>query len=363
MKLFRYFAALALEIVGVTWLALAIMVVAVNLIENVGTLSKVNNSLLTALHLSAYSAITQGYQVLPIAVFLGVLVAGVLLARRGEFLAVQAAGIGPLVLHGAFFSVAVAVSAAGIAAGEYAVPWALRNLERVQREELGRVDDLTRFYNRQLHWYREGDMLIFVPSVDVEAGVFGDVTVYMLDKGLITQFIDADRLVYVEAAWYLESGHVRGVDRSVQTAFARMPISLHIQPADLVEIASDPRQLPAHEIQRLIKQRKAAGLDATTHAIELHSRFAFPLLAAWLFALVAPWTLHPDQRRSLAVALGWAAVVVAVLLSLTQVFRLLALAHKIPTPLGAWGVSLVCLVLVPLSFLAYQRFRQTGSLF
>jgi len=362
MRLYRYFAMLCFEIIVVSWLALAIMVVAVNLVENVGTLAKVDDSALTALHLAAYSVITQGYQVLPIAVFLGILVAGVLLARRGEFLAVQAAGIGPLVLHGALVTVALTISGVGIVAGEYAMPWALRNLERVQREELGRVDDLTRFYNRQSHWYREGNVLIYVPSVDVDAGVFSDVTVYELDHGLIVKLIDAGRMVFEKSVWYLEAGHIRSVDRAAQAAFTRMPISLHIKPADLVEIASDPRQLPAHEVRRLIRQREAAGLDATTHVIELHNRFAFPLLGAWLFGLIAPWTLHPDRKRSLAVALGWAAVAVAALLSLTQTFRLLALSRKVPAPVGAWGVSIVCAALVPLSFLAYRRYRQNGSL-
>jgi hypothetical protein len=63
----------------------------------------------------------------------------------------------------------------------------------------------------------------------------------------------------------------------------------------------------------------------------------------------------------MAVTLGVGVVVIAVLLALTQVFRLLALGHEIPAPLGAWGVGLVALAFSPASFALYRRYRVRGS--
>ena len=51
------------------------------------------------------------------------------------------------------------------------------------------------------------------------------------------------------------------------------------------------------------------------------------------------------------------------LLAVTHVFRLLALGHKIPVPLGAWGSGVVTLLVVPLSVWLYQRYRVRGTVF
>jgi len=150
----------------------------------------------------------------------------------------------------------------------------------VQREELGRVDDLTRFStNRQSHWLREGNVLIYVPSVDVDAGVF------KRRDGLTSSTMASSSSSSTRAGWSSKNPSVSrsGPHSQRKTvpprrAFTRIAhFAATSKPADLVEIASDPRQLAGHEVRRLIRQREAAGLDATTHVIELHNRFAFPL--------------------------------------------------------------------------------------
>ncbi|MEO1173454.1 MAG: LptF/LptG family permease, partial [Myxococcota bacterium] len=132
---------------------------------------------------------------------------------------------------------------------------------------------------------------------------------------------------------------------------------------DIVEVSGDPRMMRVPAIRALIERRERAGFDVTSHRIELNNRFAYPLNAIWMLAIALPWALHPDRRRSLAVNLGAGVVVIAVLFVVTYFFRLLALSHSIPVPLGAYGIFSVCLLLAPLSAWSYRRYRVRGSVF
>ena len=363
MRLTAYFASIAALATGLMLAALVVLVVAVTLVESAGDLPTAPSGGDAAFWLALYSAIQYGYEVLPIATFMGTLVAGTTLAHRGEILAAQAAGVSTLRLAMAFFWVAVASATAGVACGEILVPRAVTGLVRVQRDELRHTSALTRFYDRRLTWFHEGDLLLYLPEVDATTQTFASPVVYRFENGLITEVTEAETLKHDSTGWHLEAAVVRRASDATATPLDLVRLDLHVQPEDLIDVTGDPRELSSGEIRELVTRREKAGFDATNHLIELNNRLSTPLSAIWMFLLVSPWALHPSRRRSMTVALGSGVIVIAVLLSTTQIFRLLALGHKIPVPLGAWGAGLFALMLLPLSFWGYRRFRVRGTLF
>ncbi len=363
MRLFRYFATIATLVTALVLTTLVVLVVAVTLVESVGDLTAADTSSTAALWLALYSAVQYGYQVLPIACFVGALVAGTTLAHNGELLAAQAAGMSPLRLASSFFAVAVGAALLGGLAGETIVPKAIASLVRVQREDLQRTSALTRFYDRRSTWFRQGNLLLYLPEVDPDTLVFSHPVVYRFEDGLVAEVMEAQALRHDGRVWWLDRATIRKASDATALTLDLVQLELRVKPTDLVDITGDPRQLTAPDVAELARRRRKAGFDATAHTIELHNRFAMPLSGVWMFLLVAPWALHPARRRSLAQSLGAGVVVIAVLLSVTHTFRLLALGHKIPPALGAWGASLFALALLPLSFWLYHRYRVRGSVF
>ncbi|MBI5510496.1 MAG: LptF/LptG family permease [Deltaproteobacteria bacterium] len=363
MRLTLYFASIAAAATGLMCAALVVLVVAVTLVESAGDLTTASAGGSAAFWLCVYSAVQYGYQVLPIACFMGTLVAGTVLAHRGELLAAQAAGLSTLKMAISFFWVAVLVSSLGVTCGEQLVPGAIAGVVRVQREDLQRTSALTRFYDRRLTWFRKADLLLFLPAVDPLTAVFSDPVVYRFADGLIVEVLEAKTLQYSERGWWLANATVRRASDATATVVPTVPLDLHVSPADLIDVTGDPRQLQRDAIDALVRRRQKAGFDTTAHRMELYSRVATPLSALWMFLFISPWALHPSRRRSLAVALGSGVVVIAVLLSLTHLFRLLALSHAIPPALGAWGAGAVTLALLPASFALYHRFRVRGAIF
>ena len=363
MKLLWYFARAYVGVLALMEAGLVVIVLATTFVENAGVLTRVEGARGTVLGLALYGSIQFGHQVLPVACFLAALVSGTLLARSGELLAVQAAGVSTMRLALAFAGVAVAAALVGGLAGEYLVPRATSRFEELEREQLGRgSDDLGRFYDRRTQWFREGELLLYIPRFDPDSQTFTDVAIYRFRAGLIAEVIDGTRLAFRDGEWWIDGARIHRLSEGLVSTEPELRIELRVSPADLAQLTGDPRTMRSAEVRELIERRKKAGFEAAAHVIELHNRIAFPLSALCMFVLAIPWSLDPNRRRSLAVDLGAGVAAVAVLLFSTQVFRLLGLARKIPPPLGAWGIDLVCLAAAPVSLWLYRRHRTRGGL-
>ena len=364
MKLSLYFAKLYARTLMLMELGLIVMVLATTVVENAGKISNHDESGLTVLKIAALGAVQFGYQVFPIACFLGVVVAGTLLAQRGELLAMQAAGISNVKVSATFGLVATGASIIALLAGEHIVPPMTARLERLQQEELGLGKNaLTHFYDRRMQWFREGPLLLYLPDMDTTTATFSNVVVYRLDKGLISAVLNAKEMSHDGQTWKLQIVREQDLHQGVTRWHEQLPLNLRVSPRDVIDVAGDPRVMSRSAIAGLIERRSKAGIDTAAHTVELHSRYAFPLSGLALFFLGLSWALNPNRRRSMSRNLGLGVVIVALFLSLTQVFRLLALARRIPSPLGSWGIDLSILLFVPVSVFLYQRYRKRGSLF
>ena len=363
MRLMRYFARHYVGAIALTLVALVVLVVAVTLVEKAGVLSRNEHGGMAALGLAYYSAIEYAYQVLPVACLIGVLVAGTQLARRGEVLAVQAAGCGLFQLWTPFAGVVLCVAAMGSACSEFVLPRAVAGHIRLERDETRHMDALNQFYKRRTQWFREGELLLYLPEVDASTAVFSDPIVYRLHDGLIADTIEARSLQHDARGWWLQDAEQHSVSHPEVARSGRLDLALRVKPPDLIDITGNPREMRMGAVSRLIARREHAGLDTTPHRVEMHNRMAYPLTAVGLVMMGLPWAIDPDRRRSLAATLGGGVLLIAAELSLSQVFRLLALAHKLPAVWGAWAAPLVCLLAMPISYALYGRKRRRGSVF
>ena len=357
MRLWRYFGVYYLGLATLTLILLVVLVVAVTLIDNAADLTFHGHGMAPALALAACGAVEFAYLIFPVACFLGALVAGNQLARRGEFLAVQAAGLPPWRMWGPFLAGAMFMSGAGACLGETAVPKAAAVRARIASEKLLRADALSRFYERRNPWFRDGAWLLYLPEVASDKATFASPQAYHLTDGLISESVDADALVYEDHGWWLINAKQRSVAIADIQVIPRLWVPLRVGIDDLLESTGNPKEMPTPQVMRLVARRKNAGLDTAAYRVELHNRWAHPLTGVMLVLLGLPWFTQVDRRRSLAVALGGGALVVAMTLASGQVFRLLALGHKITAPLGAWGVLVLGFLSLPLAR-KYHRARR-----
>jgi LPS export ABC transporter permease LptG len=355
MRLARYFAKYYLGAIGLTWFALVVLVVSAMLIEKAGHLSKQPEGAIMALKLALLNALPFGYQMLPLACFFALIIVGTIMARRGEWLAAQAGGVQNFGRWGGLALVALCCSGGAYVAGETILPLALHKVEHIQRHELKRVDPLTRFYERRNHWYKDGEYYLFLPSFDRAKRQFYAPAIYKANGIKLTEVFEGRLLEETSEGWFLRDAVVWSMDSPEVKSVEALKLDLSVSAENLMDVTGDPRQMSYAQIQRLIDDREKAGFDTAIHILEREQRIAYPLAALALFFLILPWALHPGLRRSMAVDLGVGVVVLSVLLSLSHLLRMLALGQKIPVVLGGWGLTLVCLVFMPVSYFLYRR--------
>lgn len=363
MRLGFYIGKTFVASVALSLILLVILVVSVTFIESAGHMSDLDNGAWVALQLALFQAVDFAYQLLPITGFLGALITGALLARNGEFLAMQAAGLGPTKILLPCLLVILMLCALGGMAAEWAVPWGLQEAEKIRVHHMQRPSALTRFYNRRNQWFRHNNLVLYLPSVDLKTGVFHKPVIYDMVDGNVREVIEAETMQEIDGDWVLKS---LSIHRSGGVPFEERDekkLQLQLSTRDLTDVTGNPRHLRTSELDELVERRLHAGYNSAMHALEVHQRIAFPMLALWLFLLAAPWVIDPRRRRSLTLNLGVGVLAIAVVLSLTQVFRLLALGGKINAGFGAWGVAFVCLLALPVSWIAQRRIRIRGSLF
>ena len=319
--LVRYVGVAYLGAVALTTLGLSVLVVAATMIEGGGQLARAGAGVATVLKLASLSGLAFSYQILPAATF-------------------------------------------GFMLGEWVVPRAIQALELTRAEELqGQSDGVARFYHRELRWFRNGDTVLYLPtSADPDATAFATPTVYEIRDGELLSLTEAVSLRFENDNWWLNDAKRFDVRSGEITEHQALAVDLAMSARDIAEVTGDPRQMRTASVKKLISRRERAGFDVTSHRIELNLRYAYPLNLVWMLVLALPWTLHPDRRRSLAVYLGAGVVVIAVLFVMMYFFRLLALGHRIPVFLGAYGIPVTCLVAIPINAWMYRRYRVRGGL-
>ena len=354
MRLFVYLARHCLGCVALVQCLLVLLVVILRLVENIGDLARQADAGEAALLLASLSAGEQAYQVLPIACCIGVLVSGTLLARGGELLAVQAAGGGPWLSWGPPLAVALGLGLLGAGLGEGLLPQLVRLQGRLQG--IARQDPLSRFYGRQLHWFRDGTTFLHLPEPSTEAPVsFVSPSLYRTEAGQVTEVLRGSRLAYEAGQWWLEDAESWRLDRPELQRQARLPLQLAVTPRDLLDVTGNPREMRYGAVRALLRRRHRAGFETAAYALELHQRPLYPLNVAALVLIALPWAAQPSRQRSLAAALGGGAALMAMVLAAGQLLRLLALAHRLGPASCAWGTLALWLALAPLSWLLQRR--------
>lgn len=363
MKLNRYLAGLYTGSVGLSLVSLVMLVVVAQFLEGASSFSTESGGAGAALELALLVGLEYGFQILPVAVFLGALVAGTVLARRGELLAMQAGGMSTLRQAVPMGLVVCVIALGAVWAGDVWMPRALERAEMIRLEKLNKASPLHRFFSRRAHWFHHDDLMLHLPVIDRANGGFRGPTVYRVKQGEIIEVMTARTLSHSQAGWLLS--HVERYEPGVRDPerYDTYPLELDVEPGDLIGVAGNPKHLNRSDIRRLIERRERAGMEVTAHELELHQRMSLPFASVWMFILALPWALLPERRRSMAMVLGAGVVAVAVLLSGMHIFRMLALSEQLSAFWGCWGIGVLGLLAVPVNQVLVNRYRQRGTVF
>lgn len=286
------------------------------------------------------------YQFTPLGALVSVLVTLGILSKNNEIIAFKASGISlyrlaiPLLVSG------LAIAAALLILDDTYLPYANQRQDELRAIIKGRPPQT---HTRPERWiFGENSKVYNYDLFDPKDKLFGGLTVIELDPATyqMRRRIYATRATWLasENTWALESGWVRDFSGGSVSRYAPFKVTsfpeLTEPPTYFNREVIQAFQMSWRELRRYIAGLRDAGFDVSSLTVQLHKKFAYPLIAPISMMLAIPFALFVGSRG----AVGGIAMGVGIGISywaLSALTEAMGGIGQLPPFLAAWSPDLI----------------------
>jgi lipopolysaccharide export system permease protein len=229
-------------------------------------------------------------QVLPVALLLASFLALGQLNKFGELTAMRAAGASLLRILRPVFGCAFAAALTALGLGEFAVPAANRERDRIydeqiqglRRDEVVERADVTYLGANGRIWYTR---LYLVGERRMH-----EVTLQEFRRGALVRRVDAREATWDGTHWVFASGFERRFEGGRETAvpFMRLEVEgVAERPEDFAKESRPPGEMNWFELRAYVERLRASGSRVANYLVDLHLKLAFPLVNLIVVAIGA----------------------------------------------------------------------------
>ncbi len=336
LKTFFYYFALLLA-------GFVVIFDAFTLFDLLGDISRNHVAWSVVLDYFRYLVPLMVYQLVPLAALVGTLVTLGTLAKNNEVTAFKASGVSlyrlclPLVLAGALLAGGMFLL------DDTFLPYANQRQDALRNEIKGRP---AQTYLHPTHqWiFGENGKILNYEFFDSDQNVFGGLSIYELDQSnfRLRRRVFAQRAKWEPTlgAWILEEGWVRDFQDGRITAYSPFKVlslgEFSETPSYFNREVRQSYQMNWRQLAEYIRGLRQAGFDTSRLAVQWHKKFAFPMIAAIIIFLSAPFAFLVGTRGAvgglaLAVGIGityWAT---------SALFEAMGAVGQLPPLLSGWA--------------------------
>jgi lipopolysaccharide export system permease protein len=321
---------------------------AFTLFDLLGDITRNHVSTMTVLAYFRYLIPSMVYQLAPLATLVATLVSLAVLAKNNEVIALKASGISlyrlvlPLLLAG------MLVSGGLFVLDDTFLPYANQRQDALRNLIKGRPAQT--YFEPARQWiFGENSKIYNYELFDPDRQLFGGLNVFELDPDTfqMRRRIFATRATWepTESLWILTGGWVRdfGSDGQVvryEPFKATTLPELTEPPGYFRREVRQSFQMNWRQLGEYIHSLGQAGFDTARLSVQWHKKFAFPLIAAIIVFLGAPFAFLVGTRGAvggLAIAVG----IGVIYWSSAALLEAMGSAGQLPPLLAAWGPDLI----------------------
>jgi LPS export ABC transporter permease LptF/LPS export ABC transporter permease LptG len=283
------------------------------------------------------------YQLAPLATLVATLVTLAVMAKNNEVIAFKASGISlyrlvlPLTLAGCL------VAGGMFLLDDTFLPYANQRQDALRNQIKGRPAQT--YFQPAHQWiYGENSKIYNYELFDADRNLFGGLSVFELDPTTfqMRRRVFATRATWEpsENTWILTGGWIRDFDGSRVTHYAPFKVE------SLAEISEPPSyfrrevrqsyQMNWRQLGEYILSLQKAGFDTARLSVQWQKKFAFPLIAAIIVCLAAPFGFLVGTRG----AIGGLAVAIAIAIvywATAALFEAMGSVGQLPPILAGWA--------------------------
>ncbi len=316
---------------------------AFTLFDLLGDISKNNIPISMVLSYFRYLVPLMMYQLAPLATLVATLVTLAVLAKNNEVIAFKASGM-------SLYRLVLPLTLAGclIAGGMFLLddtylPYANQRQDALRNQIKGRPAQT--YFQPARQWiFGENTKIYNYELFDPDQNLFGGLSVFELDPDTfqIRRRVFAERATWVQSenTWALTGGWIRDFKEGKVSQYTPFKVQ------SLPEISEPPSyfrrevrqsyQMNWRQLGEYIQGLRQAGFDTARLSVQWQKKFAFPLIAAIIVFLGAPFAFLTGTRGAvggLAVAVGVAIVYWAT----AALFEAMGSVGQLPPLLAAWS--------------------------
>lgn len=299
-------------------------------------------------------------QLLPFVFLFGVLAAFVSLNRRGELIAMRAAGVSAWRFIFPAASAALVIGVLTVGALNPLASWLNGQYERGSAVLLQARQGVAA--EPSAVWVRQGDgrtqVVIRAREREPESNLLRDVSmfVYAADSDARRVFqrrIEADTARLVPGAWELTNAREAAAGEQAVT-YATLSIRSNLSLEEAFERFEQPRSVPFWRLPGLISSIESAGFSATQYRLRLQELLATPLMFAAMSVLAAAFSLRLMRLGDMPLMVVSAIGLGFLFYFLNAFMRALGEAEVLPPFAAAW-MPAILVVLSAFTLLCYTE--------
>jgi LPS export ABC transporter permease LptG/LPS export ABC transporter permease LptF len=287
------------------------------------------------------------YLMAPMSVLIAVLVTFGLLQKGNEITAMKATGISIYRLILPVLIVAAGFSAALFFFDQFYLPHTNKRQDQLWSTIKGRPPET--YLRPDRKWiFGQQNTIYYYEFYDPDQNRFGNISIFKLDPKTfaVNERIFAARAHWEEelGRWVFEQGWRRDLRGAAIASFQRFDATtfpeVNEPPTYFKKEVRQSQEMDYGELQQYIHDLQQSGFDVGRLRVQLHRKFAFPLITFVMAVLAIPFALSSGRRGALtgvAVAIG-----IAVVYWMTNgLFEAMGNVHQLPAALAAWAPDLI----------------------
>ena len=287
------------------------------------------------------------YSITPLSILLAVLVTFGLMQRANEIIAIKATGI-------SIYRIIVPVLLAStlLAAGlfffdQLYLPHANKRQDALRNLIKGKPAQT--YLNPDRKWiFGENSTIYYYQFFDPDRDQFGNLSVFQFDPATfdLTTRVYADRAHWEDRLqrWVYTQGWERELRGPAIVNYRTFDVatfaSLNEPPTYFKKEVTPSSEMNYEELRRYIRDLQQSGFDVVRLRVQLHQKFAYPVVTLVMAVLAIPFAMSGGKRGAItgvAVAVG-----IAVVYRITSgLFEAMGNASQLPPVLAAWSPDLI----------------------
>lgn len=284
------------------------------------------------------------YQMVPLSVLLAVLITFGLMQKSNEVTAMKATGISVYRIIFPVLVISAVLAASLFFFDQLYIPHANKRQETLRNQIKGKPPQT--YLRPDRKWiFGQQNTIYYYEFYDPDQDRFANISLFQFDPTTfqLTRRIYAARAHWEENLhkWVFEQGWARSFQGAAIEDYrtfdvGTFPKEATEQPSYFKKEVKQSQEMNYEELAQYIRDLQQSGFDVVRLKVQLHKKFAYPLITFVMAVLAVPFSLSAGRRgalTSVAVAIGIAVLYFVV----AGLFEAMGNANQLPAALAAWA--------------------------